>query len=365
MTRPNLPGSADGHFIAPPYYQSGPGILAQTGSIARRYGSNALIIHGQNGFPIVAAAVRSSLASAQLTVTERSHVGPCTQAAILDHARTGSLCVADLIIGIGGGRVLDTAKAVAGMLGLPCITVPTSAATCSAVTAVVVYYDPDGVYLESRVVGSPVAALVDFAVLSAAPGRLLVAGIIDALAKCHEVRFAVNRAPQLTGTALAALALCDRLEALLQDAGPAAQSEAGLQLIAEAALLWPGLIGGLAGEAAKLAAAHSIHNALTLLPGSRQSLHGEILAFGILVQMLLEGRDVESVRRMAGFFARLGCPAGLEALGCGAFLSGRAAEVASRASAFKAMLASFPQVSAAELQQVMLTADSLAVSACA
>ena len=101
--------------------------------------------------------------------------------------------------------------------------------------------------------------------------------------------------------------------------------------VAEAVLLWPGLIGGLAGEASKLTAAHAIHNTLALLPGSKHGLYGEILAFGILVQRILEGVTPEAVQAWARFFGTLGYPCSLETLGCGAFYGSQGQRVVSRA----------------------------------
>lgn len=367
----NITSRHDELLISPTHYLTGHGVLHQVGAIAQRYGARAMILHGDTGYPKVEDIVLSSMVRAKLALTPVHHVGPCTRSAIEAHEETARSFSADVIVGIGGGRVLDTAKGVADSIALPYITIPTSPATCSAVTALVVYYDTDFVYLESRLMREPpVAAIIDSDIIAEVPDRLLVAGIVDALAKFHEVRFSIGRDGVRSATASAALALCDGLKVLMETRALAVLGEWSALgftrdrvAVAEAALLWPGLIGGLAGEASKLAAAHAIHNALTLLPGSKQSLHGEILAFGILVQQLLEGASIETLKASARFFVILGCPCSLEALGCGAFYTSEGQRVVRRAIALPSMKKCFPRVSEEVLRQTILRADTIASAA--
>lgn len=48
----------------------------------------------------------------------------------------------DAVVTAGGGKVMDAGKLLADRLGLPCITVPTSAATCAGWTALANLYSP-------------------------------------------------------------------------------------------------------------------------------------------------------------------------------------------------------------------------------
>jgi glycerol dehydrogenase-like iron-containing ADH family enzyme len=127
-------------------------------------------------------------------------------------------------------------------------------------------------------------------------------------------------------------------------------------------VLWPGLIGALASEEAKLAAAHAVYNALTLLPGSRSFLHGELMTLGVLTQLVLEGRDADTIERTANLFSRLGCPAGLSQLGCEAYATDADARwaVLERACALPSLRASFPGIGPADLDDAIMLADEAA-----
>ena len=67
------------------------------------------------------------------------------------------------------------------------------------------------------------------------------------------------------------------------------------------------LLSGLGVEAGGLAAAHGIHNALTLLPPSHAFMHGEKVAFGTIAQLTLENDRTEAAR-VARFNQRVGLP---------------------------------------------------------
>ena len=85
-------------------------------------------------------------------------------------------------MGAGGGKAIDTARAVAGRLDLPLVTLPTSAATCSAASTVSVIYE-NGIRTDTMRGKAAELVLVDSAIVAAAPSRLLAAGMGDTLAK--------------------------------------------------------------------------------------------------------------------------------------------------------------------------------------
>ena len=355
---------ASAYRIAPTLLLRGDGALSAAVPIVADWGDRLLWVEGETGAERLPATVRESLAAVGVELIEATHRGPCSADAVARLRARADEAGADGLVAVGGGRVLDAAKAAADDLGRPFAAIAASPATCAAVTPLSVMYDAGGRYRSTRATRqAPDLAVLDPGLLARAPDRLLVAGILDALAKVHEVRRTTRGAARHAAGARAALALCDDLENLLAEHAAAAvaagPSSADVRaLVAEACVLTPGLIGGVAGEAAKLAAAHPIHNALTALPGSHASLHGELVGFGILVQLELEGRGDAAVRAEAARFARLGVACHLAALGCGEASGAAGRAVALETVTTTAMRSAFPDVTADDLFDAMQRVDA-------
>jgi glycerol dehydrogenase len=314
--------------IAPGLLIRGPGALAALGPQVAALGRRPLQVHGQHGLAAAAAAIRASLADAGVDVEEVPHLGPVTHAAIDRLAARVRRGGHDVVVGVGGGRVLDAAKGAAHLGGAAFVAVPTSPATCAATTTLSIVYDKKGAW-QGPLFAARCADLVilDTDLLAAVPDRLLAAGAVDAWCKVVEVRLAArSAAPAERADALlgAALALCDVLAQYVDPATGALgeglpKDTPARTALAEAVVTLPGLIAGLAGEGNKLAAAHAVHNALTRIPGHEDALHGELVAFGILVQAALDGADDDELEARVGWLGRLGVDASLGALGCGGY----------------------------------------------
>ena len=91
--------------------------------------------------------------------------------------------------GCRGGKVLDTARAVAADLDLPVVNCPTVASSDAPCSALSVIYSEEGVFQEYRFYRkNPDLVLVDTQVIAQAPPRLLAAGMGDALATWFEAK---------------------------------------------------------------------------------------------------------------------------------------------------------------------------------
>lgn len=352
--------------VAPAAYLADRGALRHLRAIVAGVGNAPLLVHGSNG----ASAVERSKPGVLPAWARYLHEGVCSQRAIDAAVEAIGAPAADVVVALGGGRVIDVGKAAADHADVPVVTVPTSAATCAAMTALAVSYDEAGRWSGGRPLSrAPDAVVIDLDVVRAAPRRLLAAGVLDATAKTHEVRLALRRSRGPLPTASAALALCDQLDATIRTCVPAVYggeevptgSEA-LDVLAEAVIAFPGWIGGLAGESNKVAVAHAVHNALTLIPGSKRSLHGELVGFGVVVQTLLEGRSTATVTDL---IALLGAPRTLAQLGCSSFSDTPAAcaEVLARVLEAPATRAAFPALEPDALRGAMLRAEEPAGAA--
>lgn len=226
-----------------------------------------------------------------------------------------------VVIGIGGGALLDTVKAVARRLKAPLVAIPTIAATCAAWTPLSVWYNDAGQALGYEIFNDANhLVLVEPEIILHAPAEYLLAGIGDTLAKWYE---AVVLSPQPENLPLtvrlginAALSIRDVLlessEQALEDSAKGILSQKFLDVV-DAIIAGGGMVGGLGERYTRVAAAHAIHNGLTTLPQTDRFLHGTKVAYGILVQSALLGQD-DVLQQLTHAFARFNLPTKLAQL---------------------------------------------------
>ncbi|MEI6829001.1 MAG: iron-containing alcohol dehydrogenase [Synechococcaceae cyanobacterium ELA445] len=229
----------------------------------------------------------------------------------------------DAVVAAGGGKVLDAGKLLAQRLGLRCITVPTSAATCAGWTALANLYSPSGAFLgDVGLDRCPDLLVFDHHLVLGAPVRTLASGLADAMAKWYEAQ--VSSGSSGDGLIQQAVQMARLLRDLLLLEGQAALAEPGGDSwvrVAEASALTAGLIGGLGGARCRTVAAHAVHNGLTQLQATHGCLHGEKVGFGILVQLRLEEQlgenrlAAQARRQLLTFFSTLQLPVSLADLG--------------------------------------------------
>ena len=242
---------------------------------------------------------------------------------------------ADAVLAAGGGKVLDAGKLLAHRHGLPCVTVPTSAATCAGWTALANLYSPAGAFRgDVALERCPELLVFDHSLVRQAPARTLASGVADAMAKWYEA--SVSSGTSADGLVQQAVQMARVLRDQLMLEAETALAEPGGEAwvrVAEACGLTAGLIGGIGGARCRTVAAHAVHNGLTQLAASHGHLHGEKVGFGILVQLRLEeqlggNRLAEQARRqLLPLFERLGLPVTLGQLGLGEASLGELEEV--------------------------------------
>lgn len=228
----------------------------------------------------------------------------------------------DAIIAVGGGKVADVSKAAAAVLRLPVIILPTLASTCAAYTPLSVMYDSEGAMIRYDVFASSNALLlIDPEMILDSPKELLVAGIGDTLAKWYEADVIIQSLPmksvEIEIAHFAAKMCHDNLLNFSEEALLAMDkqelNEAFIKII-ETNILVGGMVGGFGDDYGRCAGAHSIHDALTMVPETHHLLHGNKVAYGILVQLVIENRWDE-IEQLLPFYTKLGLPASLYDMG--------------------------------------------------
>lgn len=227
----------------------------------------------------------------------------------------------NVVVGVGGGSAIDTAKATAYYEKLPVVIVPTVVATDAPCTGLSVIYNDDGTFNSYLFYPkNPEAVIVDSAVVANAPVSFLVAGMGDALGTYFEAR-ACDRTDSLSlefgGITRSAMALCELCYKSLLEYGPAAK------LAVENHVVTPELdaiieanvyLSGVGADNGGLACAHSFYNGLTAL-GGHSAPHGNCVAFGTQVQLLLERAPMEEFKQVQDFCLSVGLPVTLDEIG--------------------------------------------------
>ena len=328
------------HFslaIAPAKVIRGSKALTQARVALAQLGSRPLVVGGDH--TLVVTQPRWQLAmEEQMQVAQASYGGDCSEASLAALRQAVTEHQADLIVGVGGGKALDTSKLLAHQCQLPVVTIPTSAATCAAWTALSNVYSEQGAFLyDVSLNRCPDLLILDYDLIQTAPQRTLVAGIGDGLAKWYEASVSSGHSEQTL--TIAAVQQARVLRDILFQKSHSALKEPGSEVwreVVDATVLLAGVIGGLGGAQCRTVAAHAVHNGLTHLP-IHNSIHGEKVAYGILVQLRLEemiqgnGLAATARQQLLKFYTEIGLPQKLSDLGLGDIRLGelqQAAEIA-------------------------------------
>ncbi|OFI45965.1 alcohol dehydrogenase [Floricoccus penangensis] len=227
---------------------------------------------------------------------------------------------ADVVVGIGGGRLLDTAKMVAQNLDAELITVPTLISNCAPFTPVAAVYHPDRSFREIGYFRkAPYLTLVDTKFLLCTPVDYFVAGIGDTLAKWYEIDGIVRNLPEEKLSAYITLGIASAkvIRDLLMTNAQAAVNDLNkgevtlaFEKITDTIVALAGEVGGFAGVYGRSAGAHATHDGLSYLHETHEMLHGKKVAYGILVQ-LAHTEDYDIIEDLLPFYKQIGLPSKL------------------------------------------------------
>jgi len=196
-----------------PRIEFGRGVFSKTANLVAAYGKHALIVTGSGSFEATASwhALRSSLDDKTIQYSHCKVSGEPSPQIIDATVAEFADAKVDVVLGIGGGSVLDAAKAIAGLLNvrnsvmdylegvgpeltyqgpaLPFIAVPTTAGTGSEATknAVLSVQGENGFkksFRDDKLVAE--YAIVDPALLASCSSELIASNGMDALTQLME-----------------------------------------------------------------------------------------------------------------------------------------------------------------------------------
>lgn len=280
---------------SPNIYLQQPGLAGRVGEYIAPHASTIAILTTPHAWQAVNPQLEASLQAHRINYQLSFFEGECSDAAISLHQARVQQFGAELVLGIGGGRVLDCAKAVANALdGVAAVTVPTIAATCAAWSPMSIIYHPQGGQ-DRRLMLShmPLMVLVDSEVIAQSNTRYLKAGIVDALAKWYEYVLYQQKDSDSLALSLKVQAAKMALDTFEQYGAAAVRDNQRQQVtpalikVIDANIALAGLANSMSGKDPVPGVAHVIHNRLTYQPEVHSLLHGEIVGFCLLVQSLL------------------------------------------------------------------------------
>ena len=353
-------------FGGPRLYLQGPGALAELGPVVAGIAPRVALVGDADVLGRYGAIVEQRLQAAGVALGSAALRGEVSDEAVARLDAT--LPQAGCVVGLGGGRSIDAAKAVALRRGLPVVTVPTAASNDSPTSRIFVMYREDGALDRvEKLPRNPEAVIVDTELLLRAPPALLRSGIGDGLTKRFEAEGCATvdgltpqgTPPLRTPNAIAALGFATLLEHAPQAMADTAAGRLSpaFEAVVEAVIL----MSGLGFENGGLSLAHSLTRGFTREATVHRIPHGEQVAFGLLVQLQVTPGEDAMLRRLIPFCAGLGLPVRLAGIGLergDVVALDRIAAATMTAPHISHLLG--PPLTARAIRDAMLAVDSLA-----
>ncbi len=297
-------------------YTIGTSSIEELKNLVSIYGDKALVVGGRQALEASKNQIESILQESNIRLLEYLwYGGECTYKNMEIIKSVVEEKDFHFIIGVGGGKAIDTAKGAAEKAGIPVVTIPTIASTCAATTALSVVYtekgDFDSIYLLDN---TPVHSLIDTQIIANSPWKYQWAGIGDTLAKYYEVGLA-SRGKELDYCPTLGKQISQLCKDPLVKYGKKAldsnkeqKTSYELDEVILSNIVNTGLVSILVGDENNGAGAHGLFYGMTLLEEiERNHLHGEVIAYGILVMLMMDDNRKE-VEKLIPFYKTINLP---------------------------------------------------------
>ncbi len=307
----------------PGEYIQGPNALSSIGQIIKPYQfENVVIIYDQAAEGSILKKSKDALEAEGVNCSTFKFSGECSYKTIDYLNKEISKYSPNAVIGLGGGKAMDTAKAVAKSANIPIIICPTIASNDAPTSRLIIIYDEfHKVQAVEKTKSNPAIVIVDTEIIVQAPARFFSAGIGDAVSKmfeanqCHNSNGLNSFGTPPLGTALL---LANSTYYNLLKWGKLALDDVKLKKntnIVEKVVESTVLLSGLGFESGGLSLAHALIRGLTAVPTLSSKLHGELVAYGTMVQAILERRDPVFIEELRSFLKSVDLPTTIYDLG--------------------------------------------------
>lgn len=352
---------------SPAKYVQGAGILRELNRYLDGMGKHLMILQTEGGTRRNMALLNSCFAGTEYTIDYEIFSGEATRAkceALAEKCRKNQVTA---VVGIGGGKVLDTAKGISHLAQIPDVIIPTVCSTDAPCSSLSIMYDDAGVFdCYFFLNACPNIVLVDTEIIAHAPARLLVAGMGDAMATHFEARACRQSgsdnqiAAKPTRSATEMAALCWKY---LKADGPAAKDAVTNCEVTEALeniIEVNTYLSSVGFESGGLAAAHGIQKGFTVIPELHGAYHGENVAFCTIVQLVMEHAPVEELQEVLDFCLSVGLPISFSDLGYEEVQPEMVRKAAQKACVPNSTIHHLPfPVTADMVEQALLAADHM------
>ena len=290
----------------------GKGVLSAISGICHELGYHrALIVTGKNTFKVAGEKVQWILANDGIA-SDRSIVENAQLETVGRVMEDAGRSMAEVLIGVGGGRSIDVAKLAAAKTGKAFISIPTVASHDGIASNLASVKGMERPYTVKAL--SPIAVVMDSGVIAASPYRYTASGCGDVISKVTEVedwKLAHAENGDYYGAYAASLALMSS-QLIMENSERIKKNTSETVRDLLEALISCSTSMSIAGSSRPCSgSAHLFSHALDLIV-DKPALHGEQCGVGCIMMAKLHGFDWEKIR---GSLQTLGAPTTASSLG--------------------------------------------------